>query len=248
MSIFRTSIKKFLKKTGLVIIRTSEDTYGYNINDDVIKILSQIKSTQSELVLFDVGSNIGQSIELYKQHFSDAQIHAFEPSSKTFEILKEKTSKYNAVTYNKMGVGAENAQQLFRENELSDVSSFLEPTLEMWGKVVAEEMVPIITIEEYMKSKNIVNVDFLKIDTQGFDFEVLKGAFTPMDEGRITLIQLEMTLKELYKNLPTMDEIIQYLFRANYKLIAFYGFHNKNIAAQWTDGLFIHASYLEKIK
>ncbi len=237
-------MKRLLTLFGIIVIRINKDSFGYNINDDVIKIVRKMVDQGKKPIIFDVGANIGQSITLYKRYFSDAIIHAFEPSSQTFAILKDKTSKYNNIIYNKTGLGAEVGEVIFHINEFSDVSSILEQTSEMWGSVITSQKIMITTIDQYLGEHRIPKIDFLKIDVQGYDFEVLKGAKAAMSDGKITLIQIEITLTELYKNLPAMDQVIKYMLDTDYRLIAFYGFHNKNIVAQWTDCLFIHKSFL----
>lgn len=237
----KRKIKGVFRKLGFNINTLNHDEFGYNINDEVIRILKSTSPGKQNPLILDVGSNIGQSIEFYKYHFPQSIIHAFEPGT-VFKQLKEKTSHFSGIQYNNVGVGAKKGEAVFINNTSSDVSSFLEPTGQMWGDVVSRTSVHLITIDDYIKDNSISDIDFLKIDTQGFDFEVLKGADKAMKDGKIKLVQLEITLSKLYENLPSMDEIIAFLFQRGYKLVAFYGFHNKRFASQWTDGLFIHQS------
>ena len=76
----------------------------------------------------------------------------------------------------------------------------------------------IITLDEYVKEKNISNIDILKIDTQGFEDKVLLGAQNLLKNNRIKLIQLELIFSEIYENPPNIYDVEKTLIPNNYKL------------------------------
>ena len=233
-------IKNLFHKFNFQLSRYDRHTWGINIDDEVIRLLQFWEKYQKEVIIFDVGSNIGQSLHTYKKRMRQAKIHSFEPSPRTFDVLKVATKRYSQIIYNNVGVGAENQTSKFYENSNSDLSSFLEPKDKIWGKLDLISDIDTITLDKYMEDHSISIIDFLKIDAQGFEYEILKGADNALENGKIKLIQFEIILGELYENLPRMDILIKYMLDRNYKLVAVYGFHNKNISAQWTDALFIH--------
>ena len=68
------------------------------------------------------------------------------------------------------------------------------------------------TIKESLNKLEIKNLDFLKIDTQGAELEILKG----LGEYRPLIINTEVQVIQMYKNVPDWGELINYLSKLNY--------------------------------
>jgi FkbM family methyltransferase len=236
-------IRSLFQKLNLRITKLSKEEYGVSLEFDLKKLLRLLQARNSPIIIFDVGANVGQTISKLKKICPQSQIHAFEPSPECFSDLLLNTSSYSGIVYNNIGLGADVKTVQFYENELNDISSFLEPTNELWGKTKSINQLKIMTLNEYVTNNKISRVNFLKIDTQGYELEVLKGAENQLKAGKIDVIQLEITLRKLYSDLPQMDLIIKYLLDLGYKLVAFYGFHNDNVEAMWTDAIFISPNF-----
>ena len=71
------------------------------------------------------------------------------------------------------------------------------------------------TIEDSLNNLNITKLDYLKIDTQGAELEILKGIgdFKPL------LIKIESHLHSMYKNVPSWNELLNYLYKLDYIII-----------------------------
>ena len=78
----------------------------------------------------------------------------------------------------------------------------------------------IITLDDYASENNITNIDILKIDTQGFEDQVLMGAQKLLKENRIDLIELELIFSEIYENPLQIYDVEKNLIPYNYKLFA----------------------------
>jgi len=239
----RSKVIKGLQRLNLRIIKLTKEEFGVSLEYDLEKLFTLLRKQSTRIVVFDVGANIGQSVRKFKKISPESQIHTFEPSPTCFLELRNNTSMYTNIVYNNIGLGAEDKTIRFYENELTDISSFLEPTNELWGEVKSVDLMKITTLDNYCIENYIKNINYLKIDTQGYDLEVLKGASKLLKEKSIDIVQLEITLQKLYADIPQMDEVIKYLFDSGYRLVAFYGFHNENIQARWTDALFISSDF-----
>ena len=92
------------------------------------------------------------------------------------------------------------------------------------------------TLDNLLKEMNIKNLDYLKIDTQGAELEILKG----MSNYSPLLIRLEAHIFSMYKGVPSWHELLNYLFEMNYVLIDWKGIgsHNSRIPAEM-DMIFI---------
>ncbi len=240
----KKQIKRFLRsscrKMGFEISFYKGDTLGENPYSDICKIILNKESP----CLFDVGANIGQTAETLYSLFPNGKIHSFEPGVSAFKTLKKKTENYQNLTINNFALGSTPSSKVLFENEFSHLSSFLKPGESSWGKIKNEATVPVHTVDEYCEKKFIIEVDLLKIDTQGFDFEVLKGAKNLLNNNKIHLIYIEINFADLYKDLPSFDLIYKFLMDNDFKLVAFYKFYfHKYHYANWSDALFVNLNW-----
>ena len=123
------------------------------------------------------------------------------------------------------------------------MSSFLEMTSLGWGQAEKTTQVDVVTIDDFCAKNGISKIDILKSDTQGFDFEVLKGSAQLMERNKISLIYLEVMFSAMYRGLPRFDEMYRFLLDRNFTLVTFYTFHYQEGRAGWTDALFINNDF-----
>ena len=75
------------------------------------------------------------------------------------------------------------------------------------------------TLKESLNELEIKKIDYLKIDTQGAELEILKG----IGEYKPLLIKLESHIHSMYKNVPSWDELLNYIYKLNYVVIDWKG-------------------------
>lgn len=198
---------------------------------------------RSQLTIFDIGANVGQTIDKFKHYFPVSVLHAFEPGSATFEELFKNYKETQSTYLYKMALGSTKGEMEFFENDNPDMSSFLEIDRMGWGKIIKTTMVKTITIDEFCEENSIDKIDILKTDTQGFEFEVLKGASQMMKANKIQLIYLEIIFSEQYKGLPSCGDIYNFLIQNNFRLIKFYDFRFQENLSSWADALFVNQKF-----
>ena len=93
----------------------------------------------------------------------------------------------------------------------------------IYTSFVDEERVNVITLDEFSNTHKILNVDLLKIDTEGHEKEVLEGALSLIKEKKIKYILLEFHLSNMYKNYDIKD-LENFLANSNFKLLKKYKF------------------------
>ena len=75
------------------------------------------------------------------------------------------------------------------------------------------------TIDGYVERNNIKNIDFIKIDTEGYNEEVIEGARNSLEKGIINLALIELTLGKKFKNKSENIYNIEKYLTKNYSLI-----------------------------
>ncbi len=194
-------------------------------------------------VVFDVGANVGQSVESFRQAFPGSLIHSFEPSPTTYAKLRARCEGMRDVSTWNYAAGADRATLSFTENTKPDMSSFLAPGELCWGSVERVTPVQVVTLDSFAEEQGIEFIHVLKSDTQGYDFEVFKGAERLMNENKIGLIYFEFIFSDMYKNLPAFHEVFRYLQEHDFSLVSFYESHFQQDLVSWTDVMFINRAY-----
>ena len=237
---FKSKFNKYARKIASVITHFDNEGHGKN---PLLDMARRVK--RRDALIFDVGANIGQSVERFKQYFPHATIHSFEPSAKAFSLLEQKASAYANVTPHQLALGAQSGELALFENSSSDMNSFLEMGSGGSGEIIGQTIVPVKTIDQFCAEQNIAQIDILKIDAQGFDFEVIKGAKESILANKVKLIYFEIIFSEMYKNVPRFSVVYDFLLDHGFVLVSLYDFHYQEGLAGWTDGLFIHRSALQ---
>ena len=146
-------------------------------------------------ILIDVGAHHGDTINEFLSIFSIKKIYAFEPSKKNFDKLKKEVKKINKKKFVEIaiypfGLGKKNDVLVLNEitdgvsntfNNLNINSKYFKKKkliTTLFGiKKFINERVPtkIIPLKEFMIQEKINQVDLIKIDTEGFEYNTLLG-------------------------------------------------------------------------
>jgi FkbM family methyltransferase len=232
------------------VLRSLVRRMGYDIHkyagmtgQDVYFDIKGFIAANSSPVIFDVGANVGQTIDALRHIFPCPTIHAFEPGKAAFASLWQTHSKLPHVHLNNLALGSKPERKTFFENSKTDMSSFLPLGRDGWGQISNQREIEVSTIDRYCSQHEIPFIDLLKSDTQGFDLEVIKGAQGLLDARKIRLIYLELIFQKLYQGIPRIDEIYRFISDQGFELVSFYKFYYLNGRAGWTDALFIQPNF-----
>jgi len=238
---------KLIKKTIHKILLI----YGYELNyirtnlvdgKNLDRDLNIIIDSTSP-VCFDVGANEGQSIQYFSKIFLEPLIYSFEPSTKVFNRLMAQYSECNKVELFNVALGEEKGEKVFINYKASVLSSFLALDASKENRfrgyeVDDKEVVKIDTIDSVVETKGVERIDLLKIDTQGYDLNVLKGAEVSLRTGVVKSIFIEVNFISMYKNQSNPLEIIEYLMGHNYYFVGFYEKVYQENTMAWATALF----------
>jgi FkbM family methyltransferase len=163
---------------------------GNKENESVIGLLTFLSGKP---IVFDIGSNKGDWADIILNRFGDnCDLHLFEPNKKLLSYTEIKYEYKPNIIYNEIAAYKENTDLEFHyfENFNNELSSIYKGT-DWDGLPMQTRSVKAKTITTYCQEKNIPYIDYLKIDTEGADVDVLQGCIELMNEGKIGIIQLE---------------------------------------------------------
>jgi FkbM family methyltransferase len=172
--------------------------------------------------VLDVGANTGQyAKELRKINF-EGTIISFEPISSIFEVLKKNMKNDTKTVVKNFALGDKNETKLINIAKNLASSSFLSRAkhLEENAKqteYISEEKVEIKVLDSIFDTICDENdVVFLKLDTQGYEKNILNGAKESLK--KIKGIQIELALKPSYKEAPNFKEIFKIIEESGFKM------------------------------
>src|SRR5438552_11264717 len=208
----------------LLFKRAIEKTLNFNFDvslpagaDLFVDFRKYLPNVEPKIV-FDVGANVGESAEAYVRHFPESRVFRFEPLLGTFEQRKRNVAGFPNVECFNFGLSSKagNVHMVYSPTQ-SNLSSITIPEP---GKPTVE--VQVETLERFCKERAIARIDFLKIDTEGHDLEVLKGAERLLRSHSIGAVQVESAMSPLNKTHVDFQAFRDYLEPKRYYLFMLY--------------------------
>jgi FkbM family methyltransferase len=172
-------------------------------------------------LLIDIGANQGQYATRFRQLGYEGEIVSFEPLSDAFSTLAKAASHDERWQVKQLAVGSENGSATLHVSANSVSSSLLDV-----GEVhvaaapsshqLRDEQVTVTTLDDALAGTPFRSA-WLKIDTQGFESEVLAGATETL--SRVSVVQCELSLVELYVGQPQFLDVLQQIQTLGFRAV-----------------------------
>lgn len=158
-------------------------------------------------LIVDVGANVGQFANAAKLFFPEAHVVSFEPDPDIYAELRVNTHALSDVELHNIGLGDRDAVLSFYRHELSVMSSFSAPTDMAHHRGSAE--LPVRRLDAVLDPDD--RPDLLKIDVEGFERQVLEGAWETVSRSRYVLIELSLGRPDGAGNLQLLRDIVAHV-------------------------------------
>ncbi len=202
----------------------------------IIQIKDIIKKYDMKIDgVIHIGAHHGEEVPSYVE-VGIGKLILFEPLSKNFEVLKSNISNFPNISIRKYQVALGNENKTVSMNLSSndlESSSILTPKkhLELYPDITFDrtEEVEVQKLDDY----NSKGYNFLNMDVQGYELEVLKGAKETLDH--IDYVYCEVNQSEIYENNAFIEQIDEYLLPYNMKRVETFWWYDSG----WGDALYI---------
>ena len=235
-TIFKILIK--LKLNRRVINFLSDRSYNSNNLYDFTKIIKNILN-ENKIIALDVGAQGGFNSDnffpkKYNYFFEDILIEPIETEAQKFKnkryvinkgVWSKKEKKRLFILDNRLG-----SSSMFEPNKINfDLHNIKKDNFKNYDVTRIIE-IDCDSISNLLPELDIKNLDYLKVDTQGAELEIIKG----LGNYRPLLIKIEAHIFSMYKNAPSWHKILNLLYELNYVVIDWknIGEHNSRVPAE----------------
>ena len=144
-------------------------------------------------VVFDVGANRGDFAKHVRSLCPDAEVRCFEPQPRAFAALEEIATDYSLIAENVALSKAKGSMTLYDQKGagFSTTASLNKAAVEAFSSDIEAFEVDVTSVDTYCQKHGLTKIDLLKIDTEGYDLNVLKGATTMLSAGNISAVSFE---------------------------------------------------------
>ena len=176
----------------------------------------------NQLLLVDIGASGGIE-KRWGEITSFFKCILFEPDPREFNLLKEINNENLIVLNSALSDSSKEIQFNLCKKQM--VSSVLLPNYDFLNKFPDVERFQVQkkislkadTLNNQLKKVNINEVDFIKIDTQGYELPILEGSVEYLDSA--IGLQIEVEFVELYKDQPLFDKVDSFMKSKNFTII-----------------------------
>jgi FkbM family methyltransferase len=180
--------------------------YEHRLNFNILNLMN--KGLKID-VIYDIGAFRGEwSNFLNRTSLKNKNFYLFEANKENEKYLEKLNFKYF------FGILSDANKEVNFYSRVSTGDSYLVEQTNLYKENIKSVVKKTITLDEIVKKKNLPLPDFLKIDTQGSELDILKGSQESI--SKCSLIYLECPIIEYNLGAPNLNDYIKYLNSINF--------------------------------
>lgn len=183
-----------------------------------IVVTNQLLSS-APMIIIDVGAS-GGAPSIWQIFGDQHRIIGFEPNPAEFAKLKSTST----TRYFNIGLGKSRNIRTINVTRWPYAAGMLVPIQAYWNRfpngpgmqVIGEEQMEVIDLDSFCRENDINTVDFIKLDTEGTELEILEGAEQILAD--VLAIQVEVTFNETHHGRPVFSDVAHFLNQKGFTL------------------------------
>lgn len=192
-------------------------TYYFGVSEpELFRVYDEF--LKPKMTIVDAGANIGlHSLFFSKRVGEEGKIYAFEPAKMIFRRMMEHIQN-NQVTNIEglcLALGGKQGRAEIVDNKEDTSRTFLRPSLSNSGAI---STTAVETLDAFAEARGLEKIDFLKIDVEGFESEILEGALSLLTRQAIKVIQIELDERSLGRAGSEKSTVVSLLINKGYGL------------------------------
>jgi FkbM family methyltransferase len=213
------SLRK-LNRNGINYELDISDVMGWHVYfgfKDVtrVKLYSLIGKSNT---IFDVGANIGETTLNFAKIIGETgTVHSFEPDPINHTFIERNINLNNFKNILLFPLGFGDVEGTFKIHTFNERNKGMNRIIIDTDNTKSYREIKITTIDSYVKDKNIQKIDLIKIDVEGFEFNVLRGATKTLTEFNPILF-IELDNENLRDQKSNSKELITFLENKGYNI------------------------------
>lgn len=194
---------------------------GRNLRDLGTRLMNFQKEP---LIWIDVGAHLGETTMQHARLNPSLIVFAFEPN---WSLARQMMGKLPNFVVLPMAVWDRDGIAEFylnAEDETSSLLPFDPDALQKWKggermRVESRAVVPTMRLDTFLQSMNVQTVDYLKIDTQGADFAVVRSAGERLKDIQTVKLEVDITPVRVYQGSASREDVVAYMESKGFTLL-----------------------------
>tara|TARA_R110000787_G_scaffold42377_4_gene104188 strand:- start:304 stop:984 length:681 start_codon:yes stop_codon:yes gene_type:complete len=222
-------------------------------NDQILidQWLGMLRTRGAVEMVFDVGANRGQFMKGFRKLAPQADIYSFEPAEEPFRDLQRSAMDDERWMTLNCALGTENTAAQLHRNSDDVTSSMLRNSERIFDFApesmctpMGEQLIQVCRLDTFCTDNQIDRIDILKIDSQGFERQILQGCGRFLRPAKIRGLFIEVLFVDLYQGQAWCGSILEMLRTHGYGLFGFVDVaKDPRQGWKWADALFLPEAY-----
>lgn len=209
------------KRARLRRLRRSCANWLTHYHIDSLELI-EIAAARGARVFYDVGANVGSWTLLCRAIVPESTIVAFEPLKDHCERFRANIAQISRIRLFELALGEHDESLPLRVTSFSDASSFLPLSVEgaklLSLSTTGVVAVPVVSLDHLVTVEGLPIPDLIKLDVQGFELSVLKGAESVLQKAKWVLS--EVSFRRFYDGQVLFSELAAFLGARGFEVTA----------------------------